>query len=155
MTDEVFAEAVVRLFGDEAVAFALVEVASGVEDAVGPEGDLAVASVAGEVRALTDECAAEAETACGGLDEEETEAGGVGIFGVLNEEDAAEAFVIAIGDPATLAQGVEVVDEVGGDAGDEGFETFVPAILFGVEEAVTLDDPAHVSGAVGPEDIWW
>src|ERR1700729_168018 len=87
LTDEVFAEAVVRFFGDEAVAFALVEVASGVEDAVGPEGDLAVASVAGEVRALTDECAAEAETACGGLDEEETEAGGVGIFGVLNEED--------------------------------------------------------------------
>ncbi len=73
----------------------------------------------------------------------------------MNEEDAAEALVVAVGDPATLAQGVEVVDEVGGDAGDEGLETFVPAILFGVEEAVTLDDPAHVSGAVGPEDIRW
>ena len=60
LADEVFAEAVVRLFGDEAVAFALVEVASGVEDAVGPEGDLAVAGVTGELCALTDERAAEA-----------------------------------------------------------------------------------------------
>jgi len=147
-----FAEAVMGLFTDEMVALSLVEVAGGFEDAVGPESDFAVADVAGELSTLADECAAEAETARGGVDEEETETGGGAGFFVFDEEDGADGLAVALGDPAALACGVEVVDEVGGDSGDEGLEALVPAVLAGVEEAVTLDDPAHVSRAVRAED---
>ena len=65
-----------------------------------------------------------------------------------NDEDRADDLSVALGDPAALALRIEVVDEVGDDARDEGLEAFVPAVLLGVEHAVAMDDPAHVAGAV-------
>ena len=155
LAGQFFAEAVVDLFADEMVALGLVEVAGGVEDTVRPQGDFAVVGVAGEEGALADEGTAEAQATGRGVDEEEAETGGSAGFFVFDEEDGADGFAVALGDPAALAGGVEVVDEVGGDMGDEGLEALVPAVLAGVEEAMTLDDPAHVSGAMGAEDEGW
>jgi len=73
---EVLAEAVMGFFADDGVAFTLVDLACGVEDAVGPKDNAAVARVARECGALVDESAAKAETACRGFDQEEAEASG-------------------------------------------------------------------------------
>ena len=53
----------------------------------------------------------------------------------------------ARGDPAALAAGLELVDEVGADACDERLEALVQPVLGSVERAVALDDPAQVARA--------
>jgi len=79
--DQIFAEGSVRLFAEEAVPFVFIDTTCGGQDAVGPEDDAAIADAAGEGRALLDQIAAETESAGGGIDEEEAEAGGFVRFG--------------------------------------------------------------------------
>lgn len=143
----------VRIFFDEDVAFRFVDAACGVEFVVGPEEDSPVLRGAGEGGALADQVFAETCTPGGWIDEEETELGCIGMFAIFHEEDAADAFGAAFSDPAALADRVEVVDEIGSDTGDEGFEGFIPAIFGCVDFAVTLDDPADVSGAMVTERV--
>ena len=152
MAHEVFAEAVVGFFADEAKAGGLIEAMGGGEDALGPEGDALVSGGAGEADTLVDEAGADAEAAGGGIDVEEAEFGGAGLLGVADEEDVAEVDAVALGDPAALAGFVVVGEEVGGDAGDEPFEGVVPSKLLDVAGAFKVDDHAHVAGAVGAED---
>lgn len=132
------------------VAFLLIDSAGRDEDAVGPEDDAFVPGAAGEGGALFDECAAEAESASGGIYEQEAQArrsDGVG-FGIADEEDTAKALAVAFGDPATFVFGIKLIDEVGGDAGDEGFEVLIPAVLLGVEGAMAFDHPSHIAGVM-------
>lgn len=146
-------EAVVRLFADELESSLQIDAVGGGENALRPESDLAIAGGARELNALVDEGLAESEAARGGFDEEQAEFGGVSVFWVVDEEDAAEGDSVALSDPAAVALGLILIDEIGGDAGDECFHGFIPAVFLRVESAVTLDDPAHVSGAMIAQDV--
>src|SRR5262249_33197806 len=71
--DETFsAEAVVRLFCGKREAGLLVEMARGEELALGPQRDLAVASLPRKADAFVDEAATDTITACRGLDVEQS-----------------------------------------------------------------------------------
>lgn len=146
-------EAVVRLLVDERESGLLVDVVGGGENALRPEGDFAVAGGAGELDALIDEDLAQAEATRGGLYEQEAELCGVRLIGMMDEEDAAERDSVAFGDPAAVADGIVLVDEVGGDAGGKGLKGFIPMVFLRVESAVAGDDPVHVSGAMMAKDI--
>src|SRR6185312_13654852 len=62
---------------------------------------------------------------------------------------------VALRDPAAFARRIEVCDEVANDAGDQPFEPLVPAILLGIEHAVSVHDPPHVAGLVPTQQIRW
>ena len=153
MADVGLTPAHMRLFFDEDVAFGFVDAAGGVELAVGPEEDSPVLRGAGESGALADQAPAQTCTSGGWIDQEQTELGGIGVFAIFHEEDAAQAVRAIFGDPAALAGRVVVIDEIGCYAGDQGFEGFVPAVFGGVDFAVPLDDPADVSGAMVTEGV--
>src|SRR6266566_6070163 len=99
------AEAVVLLLLDERVSRVLVDASSGMEHAVGPEHDLAVARLAGEARALIHESRADAEAARLRVDEQEPQLRDSA--GLLHEEHAAPVHAIPFGDPAALPFRVE------------------------------------------------
>jgi hypothetical protein len=54
----------------------------------------------------------------------------------------------ALGDPAALARGVEVLEELRDDVGRERFVFRRPAVFLGVERALPRDDPAHVASTM-------
>src|SRR5258708_38183675 len=56
-------------------------------------------------------------------------------------------------DPAAFALGIEIPDELSDDLGDQRLKAFVVAVFLGVKNSVPVDDPAHVSGLVGSEDV--
>lgn len=145
----------VRLLRDPPEAGLFVEMASGVKFILGPEKDFLVAGTAGEFYALGNQALANAKAAAVGLDEKQAQLGDG--LRVLHEEDRAEALSVFLGDPAALAPGIEVLDELRHDFSDQGLEALVVAVFRPVQFAVALDDPAHVSGAVGAEgyEMFW
>ena len=106
---------------------------------------LAVSGGTREADALVHQTAADAQSARLGLDQEQAQL--ADRLCRLDQKDASHTLAIALGDPAPLALGVEVIDESGDDAGHERLEVLVPAVLLGVQRAVPLDHPAHVAGA--------
>ena len=112
-----------------------------------------VARVAGEAGALVDEAASDAEAARRRVDEQHAQLGDALALAILLHEDAADVLAAPLGDPAALVRGVELLDVVGDDAGDERLEARVPAVLARVQLAVALDDPAVVAGVRRTEDV--
>lgn len=162
LADEVFAEAVVALFVDEVEAGLLIDVAGGMEIALRPEGDSAVAGLFGEDDALVDQRCAEAGSAGGGFDQQQAELGDGGTDGVLDEEDVAYGLGFGFSDPTAVAGGVEVGEEAGGDVSDEELEVGVVAIFLCIDCALAMDNPADVAGPMGAErnvfgvhGQWW
>lgn len=75
---------------------------------------------------------------------------------LFDQEHAAEKLTIALGDPAALPMRLQLLDEVGDDMRHQGLEALIPAILAGVEHAVTVHDQAHVAwtmAAQGEADL--
>src|SRR5205823_9305149 len=70
-----------------------------------------------------------------------------------DEEDRADDFALALGDPATLALGVVAFDEPGDDLGDQRLKPRVPAVFPGVQYAVAMYHPAQVAGPVASHAI--
>lgn len=136
----------VRLFGGEREAAGAVDPARRFERVVRPQADTGVACGAGEVEAGVDETPAESVAARVGVDEEDAELGRVPIVRVGDEEDAADAVAVELGDPGRFSLRVVVAGVVGDDARDERLEVGVPVEFGGVDLAVSLDDPAQVSG---------
>src|SRR6185369_15535618 len=60
---------------------------------------------------------------------------------------------MAFGDPAALLLGIEVLDEFGGDFGDQGLKTLITAVFLGVKPTVAMNHPTHVAGLVGAENV--
>src|ERR1700751_5886740 len=131
-------------FVDELESGLLIDAMGGDEYALRPERDSAVSDRAREANAFVDESFAEAESARSGLDEEQTQLRRVGFIGMVHKDDPAERDSVPLGDPAAVALGLLLIDEVGGDACDERFGGFVPAVFLSIESAVALDDPTHV-----------
>src|SRR5216683_7648923 len=118
---------------------------------VGPQRDLAIAPLAGEADALGDEPAADPEPARPGLDIEQAQFGD--LLALLDEQHRTGDRTLALGDPAALARGVEILDEPGGDPRDQRLEGRIEAVLLGLEGAVAVDDPAHVARLVQAQYI--
>src|SRR5882757_9139029 len=110
----------------------LVDAMRGGENALRPEGDLAVAGFAGEADTRRHQRVAEAYPTCRRLDQQKPQLRNALALRVLHQEDMAEALVIvlkapafALRDPAALACGIEMVNEIGDDPRGEGFEPLV------------------------------
>src|SRR5439155_11476830 len=67
---------------------------------------------------------------------------------LLDAEHAPGALAVDLRDPASLALGIKVRDELRDDIGHQRLEPFVPAVLIRVERAVALDDPTHIPWAM-------
>jgi hypothetical protein len=154
LADEVLSEAVVRLFVDEFESRLLIDAVGSGENALRPERDFGVSGGARKADTFVNKNLAEAEATGGGIDIEQAQFGGFGLVGMADKEDVADVATVDLGDPATLAGGIKVGDEVGGDAGDESFEGVVPAILLDIASAFEGSDYAHVAGAVGAQGVW-
>src|SRR4051812_18506681 len=108
--------------------------ARGGELALRPERDPAVAGQPREADAFVDEPRADAEAARGRLDVEHAQFRDGS--GLLHQEDRAGNLAISLRDPAALARGVEVLDELGGDLRHERLEPLVVAVFLRIEDAV-------------------
>src|SRR5918995_1803801 len=95
--------------------------------------------------------AADAKPAYFRLDEEKSQLGD--LLRLSDEEHTTDDLAIPLGDPTTLKFRVVLPDELRHDLRHERLEPLIPAILSGVEDAVAVDDPAHVAGQVGPEKV--
>ena len=141
----------VRLLVDEPEAHRFVDAAGGVQHVIRPQGDLSVAGLSGEADAFFHQAAADAKPARFRLDEEKSQLGD--FLRLPDEEHTADDLAISLGDPTTLQSRVVLPDELRHDLRHECLEPLIPAILSGVEDAVAVDDPAHVAGQVGPEKV--
>src|SRR6185295_14821986 len=74
------------------------------------------------------------------------------LIALVDHEHRADALAVEFGDPAALAPSIEVLDEFGGDLGDERLERDVPAVFARVERAVRRRHPAHVARLMRPQN---
>ena len=65
---------------------------------------------------------------------------------LAHKENAADRRAGFVRYPATLAVGLVVLHERRDDLGDEPLELEVPPVLLAIDDAMALDDPAHVAG---------
>jgi hypothetical protein len=84
------------------------------------------------------------------MDEQQPQLGGP--VGSRDEEDAAHAPPVDLGQPGGLPLRVVTGGEVRDDPGDERLEGGVPAVLPGVHLAVRRDDPTEVARLVQVPD---
>src|SRR5713101_506663 len=151
LADEVAPKAVMRLLANQMKAGRAVNTAGGDQHIVRPQCDLAVAGPAGKADAFADQPAADGKAAGLGLDVEQTQLGD--LVAILDQQYRANDFAIALGDPAALSPGIEVLDECRSNPCDEGLEALVQAIFLGVKRAVPMDDPPHVAGLVLAKNV--
>src|SRR6516164_10201806 len=119
------------LLGDLPEARALIDAARGEQNALGPQRHLAVAPLARAADALLDQGAADAEPARLLLEAEQPQL--CDPIAAIDEEDRADPLAIDLRDPAMLARGIEVLDELPADIGDQRLVADVPAIVLGIE----------------------
>ena len=133
LADEVVAEAVVRLAGDEFVARLLVDAACGDEDAVGPQADRAVAGLAREALALATSAAPSRWPRAWGSTSSMRSCAtpASGAFVVPSRASTRNAQPTRAPAPrrsSRPARGVELLDEAARDVADQGLEAQVPAV---------------------------
>jgi hypothetical protein len=151
LAHQAVAEAVVPLAGPQPVAGAPVDAAGGEQQAVGPQPDAPVAGPARAAFALVDQRVAQAQAARRRFDEQHAQLRGARLGGLgglvagLHQEHAADAGAVALGDPAGLSHGVELLDEARRDLRHKGLETQVPAVFLRVQRAVARHHPAQVA----------
>ena len=116
-----------------------------------PEGNLAVASVAGKARAFTDQTAADAEPTRGRLNQQQAQLG----YGLrlLHKKNRAGDLAVFLGDPTAFPFRVIILDELGDNFSHEGFEALIPSILLRIEHTVAVHHPAHVAGLMRPKNV--
>src|SRR5262245_38252625 len=135
-------EAVVGFLSYELKPGSFIDVPRCNKDAIGPEPHFFVAMAPREAEALFDEARAQAQTACLGFDQKQSEFGDC-LTG-LHDKYGADDFPSHFRDPAAFSCRVVVVDEIRDDLGHERFKAFVPAVLLFVQDTVSVRDPAHV-----------
>src|SRR5829696_2976993 len=151
LSNQIMPEAMMRLLVDEPEAHSFVDAAGGVKHVIRPQGDLSVAGLSGEANTFFHQAAADAEPAYFRLDEEKSQLGD--LLRLPDEEHTTDDLAIPVGDPTTLQFRVVLPDELRHDLRHERLEPLIPAVLSGVEDAVAVDNPAHVAGQVGPEKV--
>src|SRR5215210_1600191 len=144
-------ETVVLLLVDEPEAQSSVDTAGGNEHVIRPQRDLPVAGQSGEANAFFHQPAADAKPAGLRLDEEKTQLGD--LLRLPDEKHTADDLAIPLGDPAPLQLRVGLLDELRNDLRHERLEPLIPAVLSGVEDPMTVNDPPHVAGPMGPQNV--
>ena len=101
---------------------------------------------------------AHAQGACGGLDQQQPQLADArfdglrGVVARLHQAHSAQALRAggrsALGDPAAFEGRVETLDEVGGDAGYQGFKGDGPSERLRIHRAVPADQPAQIARGV-------
>src|SRR4051812_18270542 len=129
----------------------LVNAARRLQLALRPEHQLAVPALPREPDALVDQALSDAQPARGGLDQEQPQLRH--LLRLRDQEDGAHPLAVPLRDPATLARGVEMLHEGRHDLRHQRLEPLVVAVLLRIEHAMTEDDPAHVAGAMRPEQV--
>src|ERR1700733_15477017 len=72
---------------------------------------------------------------------------------MLHQKNMAHVLAIDLGNTAALPLGVEIRYELMNNPRNQAFELVVPSILLSVAEALSIDDPAHISDPMRPENI--
>src|SRR5262249_41777872 len=127
LADQIVAEAVVRLLGDEGEPLLLINMPRFGEHTVCPEHKFPVAATPRETNALLDEPGAQSQAARLRLDQQQAELGNC--LAGLHDEHRADDLAVHLCDPATLARRVIRVDKICDDLGYQRFETLVPAVF--------------------------
>src|SRR2546429_599898 len=139
-----------RLLSDELESGALINAARRGQIALRPQGHGRVACGPREAQAFLDEARAELQSSGARIDDQQPKFRN---FVILpHDEHRADALALELGDPAALALRIEVLDELGGDLGDEGLERDVPAVFLRVDRAVYGGNPAHVARLMLPQN---
>src|SRR6266853_3437200 len=147
LADEIVSEAAMGFPRRSRESRLLVQVAGRREVFLRPQDDSLIAGRAREAHALPHERPTQPEAARLGLHQQQAQFRAAAR--ASNQENAPEAPAGRIfRNPAALACPVELANEFGGDPGHQSFELLVPTVLAEVQQAVTLDHPAHVAGAV-------
>ena len=118
----------------------------GGESAVRPQSDLCVTFVPRKTHALIDKSGAESKSARFRVDQQQAQARYVGLV-VFHQHDTADILAAHLGDPAALAPGIKIVDEVGDDLRAQPLERIGPAVFAQIQLGVARHDPAEVAGA--------
>src|ERR1700694_699422 len=143
---QIIAEAAVRFLSDQLEPALPVDVARRREIRLRPQRELPVALRAREGDAFVDQALADAPAARLRLDQKQAQL--CGRCGLLDDERRADALAGPFGGPAALQLGIEVSYELGHDLGHQRLEALVPAVLLGVQRAVTVHHPAEIAGTV-------
>ena len=114
-----------------------------VQDALRPQRHRRIAGGLREAQAFVDQAHAELQSSGARIDDQQAELRH--LVRLAHHEGRADALAVQFGDPAALAPGIEVLDELGCDLSDQRLERNVPAILARIERAVRGGDPAHVA----------
>src|ERR1700730_6852230 len=102
-----------------------------------------------ETQAFIDQTPADTEASRLRLDQQQTKLGNR--FRALRTEDRTDDLLVLLGNPAALAPRIIVLDESCDDPRDERFESFVPAVLLGVQKAMPADHPTHIARLMRPK----
>src|SRR6266566_392651 len=145
------AEAMVLFLLHQLEPLGFVDLPRRVENVVGPEHHLAIAGALREADTFLDQAIADTEAARRTLDVQQPELGNGLRFG--DAEDCSHDLSVPLGHPAPLPFRVLIFYEASADLGCECLEVLVPTVLLVVENALPVDDPAHISGLVRAQDI--
>jgi len=116
------------------------------QHAVRPQSDLCVTFSPREAHALINKLGAQPESARFRVHQQQAQPRDIGLV-VFHQHDAADILAIHLDDPAALALGIEIVDEIGDDLRTQALKRFGPAILTPIKFGVARHDPAEIAGA--------
>ena len=128
---------------DEFEASGFVDVSGCGEDVVSPQHHVLVAGASGEFDAFMDQALAQALPSDGGVHIEQAQFGG-GVV-LSNDEDGADNFIATHSYPTFFAAGYKFFAELANDFCQQGFKANVPAVFFGVQQALLVDDPSVIA----------
>src|SRR5262245_7692064 len=141
--DEVVTEFVVRFFVNQLITCLFVDMTGGIQHTISPEHDLPVACLSGEALTFTDKAFSDAKPARLRIDQQQSQL--CHRLRLFDEKNRADIIAIPFRNPAAFPFRIKVLDEPGGDLGDQRLELLVPAVLLGIQHSVLMDDPAHIA----------
>src|SRR5438552_10446545 len=145
------AEALVALLVHAPESRLRIEVACGVEVALCPERELAVAGATREAHTFIDELPADPQPAGMGLYQQQSQLRHG--LRLAHEKYRTDDLAVTLRDPAALARRVEPLHEPGRDLGDQRLEAFVVAVFLRVQCAVAMNHPADVARLMRPQKV--
>src|SRR5437762_2825677 len=143
--DQIATEAAVRAALDPLEPTALIEPSRRAKLALGPQNDPAVAGSAREAYACLDQLPSQSQSARRRFDQEQAQLGYPRRRAHPHKENRADDAASLLGNPATLAPGIELLDEFAGNSGYQRFEARVVTVFALIQHTVSVHDPADVA----------
>src|SRR5262245_65676598 len=134
--DDVLAPAAAGLARCQPEPSAFVDVPCGGQHAVRPQSDLCVTFGPREAHAVIDKPGTQSKSARFRIHQQQAQPRDIGLI-VLHQHDTADVLAVHLGDPAPLALGIEIVDEIGNDLRAQALKWITPAVLVQIKLGVT------------------